>query len=191
MPSWAGFRSQRSEVTGSPLPLLPSPDAMLCSWSSTPPAGESWRYGRCSRGRELELLLWANTAGIKLFITNKKNTYASAFDRSQKHWLWTLKERQTVCALLGWFMLATVWWGWTVWPVRAGNSTPSKCVYWTPSQEHWGQSTSPFTWPSGWRPDRETHTYIKQSDSFPERKTHHTLSVQYVRGHSQQPVSLF
>lgn len=74
-------------------------------------------------------------------------------------------------ALPGCCMLATVWWGWTVWPVRAGSSTPSRCVCWIPSQEHWGRWTSPSTWPSGWYSDRRnTYIHLKHTVDWLEFK---------------------
>lgn len=206
MLSWVGCRFQRSEAIGSSPPPLPFLDAMLCSWSSTPHAGESWRCGQCSRGLESEPSQWANTAGINnatikcrflnftcsWFFTKKTHLWLQRFAAflchfgllviqkklfedvtlsncdvliSQFHW--HLTENNGVCAcacvLAGCFMLATVWWGWIVWPVRAGSSTPSRCVCWIPSQEYWGQLTYPSTLPSGWYTDRKTHTYILTS----------------------------
>lgn len=49
----------------------------------------------------------------------------------------------------GYCMLAIVWWGWTVWPVRAGSCTPQRFVCWILLQELWRPWTSPSIWPSG------------------------------------------
>lgn len=50
----------------------------------------------------------------------------------------------------GYCTLAIIWWGWTVWPVRAGRCTRPRFVCWTLLQELWGPWTSHSTWPSGW-----------------------------------------
>ena len=66
MLSWDGCRFQRSESIESYPPLPPTPDAMLCSWSSTRRAEGSWRCGGCSTDPESEPSLWANTAGTNM-----------------------------------------------------------------------------------------------------------------------------
>lgn len=108
MPSWGGCRSQRSEVIGSPLSRLSSPDVMLCSWSSMLLAGESWRYGRCSRGHELELSLWANTAGTCIIqpVTNKKTLmHGYLTDHGSNDWeatcVWTFRLLYAGYRLMG------------------------------------------------------------------------------------------
>lgn len=166
MLSWVGCRFQRSKAIVASPPPPPSPDVMRCSWLSTPPAGESWRFGRCSRGLAWEPSLWANTAGTTQF----QNENISSQSKSSLCESSCLEYHRSVCstlranvhmhALAGCCMLATVWWGWTVWPARAGSSTPSRCVCWIPSQEHWGQWTSPSTWPSGWY--TKSHIYEPQ-----------------------------
>lgn len=64
--SWVGCRYQKSGANEVRLTPPPYPVAMPSSWSSTPPAGESWRCGPCSMGPVSGPSLWANTAGRNL-----------------------------------------------------------------------------------------------------------------------------